>query len=145
MTALCRDCSHEFAEPARERDCPECGSSRVARHPELVRLTIAHVDCDAFFAAVETRDDPTLVERAVIVGGGRRGVVMACCYVARRYGIRSAMPMFKALERCPDAVVIRPNMEKYRAVSRELRDLMLGLTPLVEPVAPCPDRRVSSS
>ena len=135
MSALCRDCSHEFAEPASGLGCPECNSSRAARHPELGELTIAHVDCDAFFAAVEKRDDPALVERAVIVGGGRRGVVMACCYVARRYGIRSAMPMFKALKRCPDAVVVRPNMEKYRAVSRELRGLMLGLTPLVEPLS----------
>ncbi len=135
MTALCRDCSREYAESAGDPGCPECGSSRVVRHPELDRLTIAHVDCDAFFAAVEKRDDPALAERAVIVGGGRRGVVMACCYVARRYGIASAMPMFKALKACPDAVVIRPNMEKYRAVSRELRGLMLGLTPLVEPLS----------
>jgi DNA polymerase-4 len=71
----------------------------------------------------------------VIVGGGRRGVVATACYVARTHGVRSAMPMFKALEACPDAVVIRPDMEKYRTVGRQVRALMLELTPLVEPVS----------
>jgi len=71
----------------------------------------------------------------VIVGGGHRGVVLACCYVARLHGIRSAMPMFKALEACPDAVVIRPDMAKYRAVSEQVRTLMEAVTPQVQPIS----------
>jgi impB/mucB/samB family len=93
------------------------------------------VDCDAFYATVEKRDRPELADRPVIIGGGTRGVVLACCYVARLYGVRSAMPMFKALAACPDAVVIRPNMAKYREVGREVRAEMRQLTPLVEPLS----------
>jgi DNA polymerase-4 len=115
--------------------CPACGSPRLARHPELDQLTIAHVDCDAFYATIEKRDDPSLVDKPVIVGGGKRGVVAACCYVARTYGIRSAMPMFEALRRCPNAVVIKPNISKYSKVGREVRRAMLVLTPLVEPLS----------
>ncbi len=106
-----------------------------SRHPELFALTIAHVDCDAFYAAVEKRDNPALADRPVIVGGGRRGVVSAACYVARTYGVRSAMPMFKALKACPEAVVIPPDMAKYASVGREVRELMLALTPAVEPLS----------
>ena len=84
--------------------------------PSSTRLTIAHVDCDAFYATIEKRDDPSLIDKPVIVGGGKRGVVAACCYVARTYGIRSAMPMFEAKRRCPQAVVIKPNMAKYSKV-----------------------------
>ena len=98
-------------------------------------LAIAHVDCDAFYATVEKRDRPELADQPVIVGGGARGVVLACCYVARLYGVRSAMPMFKALAACPDAVVIRPDMAKYREVGRAVRAEMLRLTPLVEPLS----------
>lgn len=112
--------------------CPACGSRRLVAHPELHALAIAHIDCDAFYAAVEKRDNPNIRGRPVIVGGGRRGVVSACCYIARISGVRSAMPMFKALELCPDAVVIHPDMDKYRAVGREVRALMLETTPLVE-------------
>jgi DNA polymerase-4 len=112
-----------------------CGSPRLLRHPELDRLAIAHVDCDAFFAAVEKRDDPALADRPVIVGGGKRGVVMTACYIARINGVRSAMPMFKALQACPQAVVVRPNMAKYAQAGREVRRLMGHLTPLVEPVS----------
>jgi len=130
---LCRDCLRE-AEPAARR-CPACGSPRLLAHPERDALSIAHVDCDAFFATVEKRDDPSLTSRPVIVGGGRRGVVAAACYVARTFGVRSAMPMFKALKACPDAVVVRPDIDKYRRVGREVRALMLELTPLVEPVS----------
>ncbi|WP_342586262.1 DNA polymerase IV [Methylobrevis pamukkalensis] len=107
----------------------------MLRHAELGALTIAHVDCDAFFAAIEKRDDPSLRDRPVIVGGGRRGVVSTCCYIARIRGVRSAMPMFKALEACPDAVVIKPNGTKYAEVGRQIREMMLALTPLVEPLS----------
>jgi len=101
----------------------------------LLDLSIAHIDCDAFYASVEKRDDPSLADRPVIIGGGRRGVVAACCYVARLYGVRSAMPMFKALKACPDAVVIRPDMEKYGRIGRSIREAMRSVTPLVEPVS----------
>lgn len=107
----------------------------MARHPELGRLTMAHIDCDAFYAAVEKRDNPTLADKPVLVGGGRRGVVSTACYVARKYGPRSAMPMFKALKLCPQAVVIKPNMAKYKAVSREVRKIFDSTTPLVEPLS----------
>ena len=108
---------------------------RVLSHAELHRLAIAHLDCDAFYAAIEKRDRPELRDRPVIVGGRHRGVVAACCYIARTYGVRSAMPMFKALEACPEAAVIRPDMKKYTAVGREVRALMLACTPLVEPLS----------
>jgi DNA polymerase-4 len=130
---FCRDCLAP-ATGAADR-CPACGSPRVVRHPELFQLPIAHLDCDAFYAAIEKRDDPSLADRPVIVGGGKRGVVSTACYVARIRGVRSAMPMFKALAACPEAVVIRPNMEKYAAVGREVRALMLEVTPLVEPLS----------
>lgn len=104
-------------------------------HPELASLTIAHLDCDAFYAAIEKRDDPALADRPVIIGGGRRGVVSTACYVARTYGVRSAMPMFQALKLCPKAVVISPNMPKYAEVSRTIRRMCLDLTPLVEPLS----------
>ncbi|MGE0715798.1 MAG: DNA polymerase IV [Alphaproteobacteria bacterium] len=138
MARLCRDCGHLDAEPVgggADRRCPECRSPRGVSHPELDRLAIAHIDCDAFYASVEKRDDPSLSDQPVIVGGGRRGVVSACCYVARVHGVRSAMPMFKALRLCPQAVVIKPDMAKYVAVGREVRRLMLTTTPLVEPLS----------
>jgi len=131
--SFCRDCLANT--PDTSMRCPACGSPRLARHPELDQLTIAHVDCDAFYATIEKRDDPSLVDKPVIVGGGKRGVVAACCYVARTYGIRSAMPMFEALRRCPNAVVIKPNISKYSKVGREVRRAMLVLTPLVEPLS----------
>jgi len=131
---LCRDCLAQPDEITAGR-CPRCGSPRVLGHAELHELAIAHIDCDAFYAAVEKRDRPELADRPVIVGGGRRGVVAAACYVARVYGVRSAMPMFKALEACPDAVVVRPDMAKYAAVGRQVRELMRAATPLVEPLS----------
>ncbi len=132
LPALCRNC---FAlVPAAER-CPRCGSPRLVAHPELQALSIAHVDCDAFYAAVEKRDDPSLADKPVIVGGGRRGVVATACYVARTYGVRSAMPMFKALKACPHAVVITPDMAKYAGVARRIRGVMLSLTPAIEPLS----------
>ena len=132
-TSFCRDCLADAAPD--DRRCTACGSPRLARHPQLETLSVAHIDCDAFYATVEKRDDPSLAAEPVIVGGGRRGVVAAACYVARTYGIRSAMPMFEALRRCPHAKVIRPNMEKYVKVGREVRQMMLALTPLVEPLS----------
>src|SRR3954452_20200926 len=133
MPEACRDCFQGLPEdrPA----CPHCGSRRVVRHAELLALTVAHVDCDAFYASVEKRDRPELLARPVIVGGGHRGVVSACCYIARTTGVRSAMPMFKALRLCPDAVVIKPDMAKYVAAARRIRALMEALTPLVQPLS----------
>lgn len=132
MPALCRDCLAAFDHAAR---CPCCRGARVLAHPELDRLSIAHVDCDAFYASVEKRDDPALRDRPVIVGGGRRGVVAAACYLARLRGVRSAMPMFEALKRCPEAAVIRPRMAAYAEASARIRALMEALTPRVEPLA----------
>ncbi|MFO0995336.1 MAG: DNA polymerase IV [Alphaproteobacteria bacterium] len=133
VPSLCRDCG-SAKEPLKER-CRDCGSPRLRRHPDLHRLSIAHLDCDAFYATVEKRDDPSLRDRPVIVGGEHRGVVSACCYIARMYGVRSAMPMFKARRLCPEAVVIRPDMRKYSSVGKEVRALMLEVTPLVEPLS----------
>ena len=130
--SLCRDCG---SEPGDAPACHTCGSRRIVRHPELNTLHIAHVDCDAFYASVEKRDRPELMSRPVIVGGGVRGVVSAACYVARIYGVRSAMPMFKALAACPDAVVIKPDFRKYTDAARKIRALMEQLTPLVQPLS----------
>jgi DNA polymerase-4 len=133
MPALCRDC-YLAADTIASR-CPVCGRGRLVHHCSLWRLTIAHIDCDAFYASVEKRDRPELQSRPVIVGGGTRGVVTAACYVARIYGVKSAMPMFKALKACPDAVVIKPDFAKYTAASRQVRALMNELTPLVQPLS----------
>ena len=133
MSAFCRDCLSDAASQATR--CAACGSPRVLRHDELTELSIAHIDCDAFYATIEKRDHPALAAEPVIVGGGRRGVVAAACYVARTYGVKSAMPMFEALRLCPHARVVRPNMEKYARVGREVRRMMLALTPWVEPLS----------
>ena len=133
MPSLCRDCCSLQTDDSRT--CRSCGSSRLVRHAQIAALAIAHVDCDAFFAAVEKRDNPALRDRPVIVGGGQRGVVTTCCYIARLYGVRSAMPMFKALKACPDAVVVRPDFQKYREAARLIRGLMETLTPLVQAVS----------
>jgi DNA polymerase-4 len=132
MPVLCRDCLTRFDMPAR---CPACGSPRTVAHDELETLSIAHMDCDAFYASVEKRDNPELEARPLIIGGGRRGVVSTACYVARIRGVHSAMPMFKALRLCPDAVVMKPRMEVYAAISRRIRDMMRDLTPAVEPLS----------
>src|SRR5215208_106521 len=131
--SFCRDCRRDVPDAVAR--CPTCGSPRLVRHPELDTLAIAHVDCDAFYATIEKRDDPTLADKPVIVGGGQRGVVLTCCYVARTYGVRSAMPMFEARRLCPHANVVLPDMEKYAGVGRQVRALMRDLTPLVEPVS----------
>src|SRR5580658_2777421 len=133
--ALCRDCGTVVSGQRSVARCPQCGGSRIIAHPELLALAIAHIDCDAFYASVEKRDRPELATKPVIVGGGTRGVVSAACYVARLSGVRSAMPMFKALKACPDAVVIRPDFAKYTAASRQIRALLDRLTPLVHPLS----------
>ncbi|MEX0312060.1 MAG: DNA polymerase IV [Tateyamaria sp.] len=132
MPSLCRDCLTTFDAGAR---CPACGAPRVVSHPELFDLSIAHMDCDAFYASVEKRDDPSLDGKPVIIGGGRRGVVSTACYVARIRGVRSAMPMFQALKLCPDAVIIKPRMEAYAEASRAIRDMMEEMTPAIEPLS----------
>ena len=132
-TGFCRDCLATAS--AGKNRCGACGSPRLLRHPEIDSLTIAHVDCDAFYATIEKRDDPSLADKPLIVGGGRRGVVTTACYIARTFGVRSAMPMFEARRLCPQAIVIPPDFSKYTAASREVRRLMLQLTPLVEPVS----------
>ena len=133
MQTLCRDCG--LQPPPDAEACPACGARRIVRHLELHGLVIAHLDCDAFYASIEKRDRPELRDVPVIVGGRHRGVVAACCYIARTYGVHSAMPMFQALRACPHATVIKPDMKKYVAVGREVRAMMLGLTPLVEPLS----------
>jgi DNA polymerase-4 len=134
MAAFCRDC---LADVPRERaECTACGSARVVSHPELDTLVIAHVDCDAFYAAVEKRDNPALQDKAVVVGGSsRRGVVLTACYNARKFGVRSAMPMYQAMKLCPHATVVPPDMDKYATVAREVRAQLKTLTPMVEPVS----------
>lgn len=130
---FCRDCLSDAAVKAMR--CAECGSPRMVRHRSLRALALAHIDCDAFYATVEKRDNPDIADKPVIIGGGKRGVVSAACYIARTYGVRSAMPMFKALDLCPSAVVVRPDMAKYVRVGREVRQAMMALTPLVEPLS----------
>ena len=132
MPALCRDCLTRFSGGPR---CPACRSPRLVAHAELETLTIAHMDCDAFYASVEKRDNPALRDQPVIVGGGTRGVVSTCCYIARISGVRSAMPMFQALKLCPQAVVVKPRMSVYVDVSRQIRALMERLTPAIEPLS----------
>jgi len=132
MTSLCRDCLTPFDIGAR---CPACRSPRVLSHPELNSLSIAHMDCDAFYASVEKRDNPALRDVPVIVGGGQRGVVSTCCYLARIHGVRSAMPMFQAMKLCPQATVVKPRMQVYVQVSRAIRAMMEDLTPSIEPLS----------
>ena len=132
-TCFCRDCLRDLEFATRR--CTECGSPRLVRHAGLPSLTLAHIDCDAFYATVEKRDNPELADKPVIIGGGKRGVVAAACYISRTFGVRSAMPMFKALALCPAATVIRPDMAKYVRVGRQVRQAMQALTPLVEPLS----------
>ncbi|MCR5880703.1 DNA polymerase IV [Phenylobacterium sp. J367] len=130
MKAFCRDCFWTGDEGVRR--CLACGSPRIVAHAELDRLSIAHMDCDAFYASVEKRDRPELRDRPVIVGGGKRGVVTTCCYIARISGVRSAMPMFKALKLCPEAVIIKPEFSKYRHESGRILGMAGELTPLIQ-------------
>ena len=135
IPGFCRACFMAFDSRPSNHRCPACRSPRLLAHPEINALSIAHIDCDAFYASVEKRDDPSLADKALIIGGGKRGVVSTACYIARLSGVRSAMPMFKALKLCPDAVVLKPRMDKYAEVSREIRAMMLSLTPQVEPLS----------
>ncbi|MEP3892345.1 MAG: DNA polymerase IV [Hellea sp.] len=131
MAKLCRDC----AGSVQGDSCMSCGSTKTLKHPELDSLSIAHIDCDAFFCSVEKRDNPEIRDKPVIVGGGHRGVVSAACYHARIYGVHSAMPMFKALKLCPEAVVVRGNMDKYARDGAIIREMMRDMTPAVEPLS----------
>jgi DNA polymerase IV len=133
LNGFCRDCRHDV--PGTASRCPACRSPRLLRHRSLYALSIAHVDCDAFYATIEKRDDPSLADKPVIIGGRQRGVVLTCCYVARTFGVRSAMPIFEARQLCPHASYVLPDMDKYARVAREVRALMNDLTPLVEPVS----------
>ncbi|MCA0359155.1 MAG: DNA polymerase IV [Proteobacteria bacterium] len=133
MKSLCRDCG--WTGEAKAARCPSCASPRTVFHEELGSLSIAHMDCDAFYASVEKRDDPSLRDLPVIIGGGKRGVVTTACYIARMSGAKSAMPMFKALKLCPDAVVIKPNFAKYKEESRRIHEKLDKLTPLIQPLS----------
>ena len=136
MPTLCRDClARDAAALAPGGRCAACRSPRLVVHAELDTLTIAHLDCDAFYASVEKRDRPELRDRPVIVGGGVRGVVTTACYIARTFGARSAMPMARALRLCPDAAVVRPDFAKYALESRRIMAKLRALTPLVQPLS----------
>jgi DNA polymerase-4 len=134
VNALCLDCLADV--PLASVTCPSCGGGRLLAHPELGDLAIAHLDCDAFYASIEKRDDPGLGSKPLIVGwAGQRGVVTTACYEARKYGVKSAMPMFQARKLCPQAIVIAPKMKTYARVAEQIRELMLALTPQVEPLS----------
>ncbi len=129
-TSLCRDCLTDFASKIKR--CDYCRSPRIVYHKELESLSVVHIDCDSFYAAVEKKDNPNLSNVPVIVGRSKRGVVSTCCYIARKYGVQSAMPIFKAQKLCPEAVFITPRHDRYREVSRDLRSYLEKLTPKIE-------------
>ncbi|MEZ5757270.1 MAG: DNA polymerase IV [Emcibacteraceae bacterium] len=135
ISCFCRDCLSDISIDAKITKCPKCSSPRLITHSELHNLTIAHIDCDAFYASIEKRDDPTLSAKPLIIGGGKRGVVSTCCYIARTYGVKSAMPMFQAKKLCPNAIILPPNMKKYSDVSRQVREIFDELTPAIEPIS----------
>lgn len=135
VPTLCRACGHMQMSSPSILSCPNCSSRRQISHPELSELSIAHVDCDAFYCSVEKRDNPELKHKPIVVGGGRRGVVSAACYNARLYGVKSAMPMFKALKACPDLIVVRGDHTKYAREGRRIKNMMRDLTPLVQPLS----------
>ena len=132
MPNLCRDC---LSTKCPNNRCPNCWSPRILHHPELFSLSIAHLDCDSFYASIEKREHPDLADKPLIIGGGKRGVVSTACYIARIQGVRSAMPMFQALKICPDAVILKPRMSLYAKVSRDINQIMSELTPSVEPLS----------
>ncbi|MBT5186208.1 MAG: DNA polymerase IV, partial [Kordiimonadaceae bacterium] len=135
VSAFCRDCLNDIEEYQSNTSCPKCASPRIISHSELDQLSIAHIDCDAFYASVEKRDNPELNSKPLIIGGGKRGVVSTCCYIARTYGVRSAMPMYQAIKLCPNATVIPPSMNKYSEASKLIRVYFDHLTPAVEPIS----------
>jgi len=134
---LCRNCGRagHFGGEQPPEFCLACSSSNIRVHPELFSLNIAHIDCDAFYASIEKRDNPEIANKPVIVGGGDRGVVAAACYIARKFGVRSAMPAWQAIKKCPEAVVIKPRMSHYVAIGQQIRNMMFSLTPLVQPLS----------
>ncbi|PCI32012.1 MAG: DNA polymerase IV [Alphaproteobacteria bacterium] len=133
--AFCRDCLSDFDVGTSDNRCPTCGSPRIVDHPELRDLTLAHIDCDAFYASVEKRDNPDLLSQPLIIGGGQRGVVATCCYIARASGIHSAMPMFQAKKLCPEAVILPPDMKKYSQASQQIRAIFDQMSPSIEPLS----------
>ena len=135
MSSLCRTCLTVTPATTPTPRCGSCGSPKLVQHPELDALSLAHIDCDAFYAAVEKRDDPSIRHKPVIIGGGQRGVVTTACYLARIQGVRSAMPMYRARQLCPQAVIVKPNMAKYRETGLEVRQYFRALTPDVEPLS----------
>ena len=133
MNSICRDCLIQINRNISR--CPNCNSPRILSHPELFSLSTAHIDCDAFYASVEKRDNPSLKNKPLIIGGGQRGVVSTACYIARIKGVRSAMPMFKALKLCPEAIVVPPRMDAYAEASKEIHKMMNELSPSIEPLS----------
>lgn len=134
--ALCRACLHAFnISNTHAPQCPQCQRGQIVSHPELNSLSVAHIDCDAFYASIEKRDNPELASKPLIIGGQHRGVVSTACYIARMNGVRSAMPMYKAKKLCPDAVILPARMSVYRDVGMEIRRKFRDLTPLVEPLS----------
>lgn len=128
-------CPHCLSLAQTSPRCSSC-TGKVLSHPELFDLSIAHIDADAFYASVEKHDDPSIAERPLIVGGaGARSVVTTACYIARQYGVRSAQPMYKARQACPDAIIRSPNFPRYREVSGAILAMMKELTPLVQSVS----------
>ena len=133
IITVCRECFKTFNE--KKEFCNKCYSANLISNNEIENLNIAHVDCDAFYAAIEKRDNPKYKNFPIIIGGGKRGVVATACYIARTRGVKSAMPMYKALKLCPDAIIIKPNMQKYKKASKVINNLMKEITPLVEPLS----------
>ncbi|MBD3426734.1 MAG: DNA polymerase IV [Candidatus Omnitrophica bacterium] len=134
-------CSGRTSQDQKRKD--QAGISGIMTHHITMadkNRYIVHVDMDAFFASVEQRDDPSIKGRPVIVGadpkkGAGRGVVAACSYEARKYGIHSAMPISTAYKKCPKAVFLRPDSSKYSAVSREVFAILENFTPEIEPIS----------
>ena len=133
IVSVCRECFKTFN--IKKEFCDKCYSVNIISNDEIEDLNIAHVDCDAFYASIEKRDNPNYKNNPLIIGGGKRGVVATACYIARTKGVKSAMPMFKALKLCPEAIIIRPNMQKYKIASYKINKLMKEMTPLVEPLS----------